>query len=129
MNPPASLGRRLAPLDLTVFLHSSNTALPASGACSYQVVQYIGLLKQDVEGEEQAYGDYYTTPSGLQFPWYDGEGTGEWRTSIRAILLVGRTTSMLFCYLYEAGQPHIRCSRWWQMCHHFDTPCLVPSKT
>lgn len=39
-----------------------------------QIVQYISLIRQDVAGDAQPYGDYYTTNNGQQFPWYSAEG-------------------------------------------------------
>lgn len=46
-----------------------------SRACRVtQIVQYISLIRQDVAGDVQPYGDYTTTINGQQFPWYSAEG-------------------------------------------------------
>lgn len=39
-----------------------------------QIVQYISLVRPDVAGDDQPYGDYYTTLGGQQVPWYSAEG-------------------------------------------------------
>lgn len=39
-----------------------------------QIVQYIGLVRGSVGGDDEPYGDYYTTSRGSKIPWYDVDG-------------------------------------------------------
>lgn len=39
-----------------------------------QIVQYISLVRPDIEGVEQPYGDSFTSTYGNQYPFYETEG-------------------------------------------------------
>lgn len=51
-----------------------HTAIAFFSSDYSQVIQYISLVRPDAEGEEQPYGDYFTTTRGSAFPWLDPEG-------------------------------------------------------